>query len=287
MRQRILGLSIVLIGLLSIAIIMVRPTEKVTATTVNRTYSVETLPVKYNKKNLYGKLYVPKQAARQPRPTVILSHGLTGTYEDTIPYARALAKQGYVAYVFDFSGGSDSSRSSGKTTDMSIFTEASDLKAVISQIRKRAEVDKQNLFLAGESQGGAVSAIAGAQKTKQIKGLLLLYPAFSIPDEARQRFSSVKEIPKTVDNYMTVGRAYYTHLLNYNMWTHIQNFEGNVLLIHGSADDVVPIRYSKRAQKVFKHSTLKIIEGAGHGFYGADERQATKYMLGYMATNTK
>ena len=39
--------------------------------------------------------------------------------------------EGYLVYCFDFRGGSDSSRSKGSNLEMSVFTEQSDLEAVI------------------------------------------------------------------------------------------------------------------------------------------------------------
>ena len=66
---------------------------------------------------------------------------------------------GLQAYVFDFHGGNLHSKSGGKMTEMSIFTEREDLDAVIDAVASLPEVDPDNLFLLGESQGGCVSAI--------------------------------------------------------------------------------------------------------------------------------
>ena len=48
-----------------------------------------------------------------------------------------LAEMGYVAFTFDFCGGSAMcGKSDGKTTEMSVLTETKDLKAVIEYVRK-------------------------------------------------------------------------------------------------------------------------------------------------------
>ena len=79
---------------------------------------------------IYGILYRP-QGLSGRLPLVIISHGFGGSHSFGRPYAEALAAEGYMCYAFDFCGGGNSSRSDGATTDMSVFTERADLKAVI------------------------------------------------------------------------------------------------------------------------------------------------------------
>lgn len=47
-------------------------------------------------------------------------------------------------------------------------------------------MDSDNLFLMGTSQGGAVSAITGAAHKEEIRGMVLLYPAFVMTDHANE-----------------------------------------------------------------------------------------------------
>ena len=46
----------------------------------------------------------------------------------------------------------------------------------------------------------------------------------------------------------------------------IGGYKGPVLLVHGTADDIVSIDYSKKAHEALKNSELLIIEGGQHGF---------------------
>ena len=65
-------------------------------------------------------------------PAAIVSHGFMANQDTVRHYARHLAEIGYAAYCFDFNGGSVmGSKSTGKTTDMSVLTEVMDLEAVI------------------------------------------------------------------------------------------------------------------------------------------------------------
>ena len=198
-------------------------------------------------------------------------------------YAEALAEQGYVVYCFDFCGGSSGCRSDGSTLEMSVFTEQADLEAVIAMMQGLEYVDSENLFLMGTSQGGAVSAITGAAHKEEIRGMVLLYPAFLLAERANELFQSVEEIPDTYFFlWMEVGRAYFEPLIGYDIYEEIAAYDRDVLMIHGDADSIVPLTYSERALEVYPSSELKVISGGGHGFYGEAFRQAEKYIIDYL-----
>ncbi|MCV3295904.1 MAG: lysophospholipase [Oenococcus sp.] len=139
----------------------------------------ETLQIECGGNVLYGVSY--RQDDLKSQPTIILSHGLGETYRDVAEYARLLANNGFVSIVFDFSGRSNRSKSSVSVTRMSIFSEKNDLLTVIRFAQSLNYVNNNRLFLFGESQGGAVSAIATDEIFQQIAGLVLFYPAFVIP----------------------------------------------------------------------------------------------------------
>ena len=57
---------------------------------------------------IYGEAFIPLSPGKHP--AVILSHGYGGTHSGFYALADRLAKAGYVAYCYDFSGGSPRSR---------------------------------------------------------------------------------------------------------------------------------------------------------------------------------
>lgn len=248
-------------------------------------YMTEELYAERDGNNIYGVMYIPQNAGER-MPAVIFSHGFGGNYQVGTQYAEALAAKGYAVYCFDFCGGSPGSRSDGSTLEMSIFTEQADLKAVIAMLQGLDYVDSDNLFLMGTSQGGAVSAITAAANKEEIKGAILLYPAFCLVDQTKERFDSVEDIPDTYFSlWMTVGRVYAENLLDYDIYEVIQNYDKDVLLIHGDADSIVPLSYSERAVEVYESARLEVLPGAGHGFYGSDAEQAVTWMLEYLETH--
>lgn len=237
-------------------------------------YETKELYAKRDENQIYGLIYVPKNTGEK-MPAVIFSHGFGGNYQVGTQYAEALAGKGYVVYCFDFCGGSPGSRSDGSTLEMSIFTEQADLEAVIHMMQEQPFVDEENIFLMGTSQGGVVSAITAAEHKEEIRGMILLYPAFCLVDQTKERFESVEDIPDTYFSlWMTIGRTYAEKLLDYDIYDAISAYDKDVLLIHGDADSIVPLSYSERAVEVYDSARLEVLSGAGHGFSGEDAKQA-------------
>lgn len=223
-----------------------------------------------------GRLYVPAELIDGTKPdvtfpTVIISHGFNDTYDHTSEHARYLASRGIVSYVYDFCGGSVRSHSDGDMLDMSVNTEQTDLQAVASRIRELPFVDRRRLFLMGCSQGGMVSAMEGADHPRDYAGMVLFYPAFVIPDDARKRCGTHGSIPQTSAALGTpVGRAYNEAVVDMDIYQRIAGFDNPVLIVHGDVDGIVPIAYSQRARDQYANAELLTIPGAGHGFSGTD-----------------
>ena len=66
-------------------------------------------------------------------------------------------------------GGNTNSRSGNDTLKMSVFAEVDDLDVVVNTLKNQNFVDKNNIFLLGQSQGGVVSTIEGANLRKRLK----------------------------------------------------------------------------------------------------------------------
>lgn len=247
-------------------------------------YTVQEQPALVDGHNIYGEIYIP-EGAEEPMPAVIFSHGYGGTHSIGAPYAQALAQRGFVACCYDFRGGSNSSRSDGSPLEMSVFTEKADLEAVLSMMQSLDYVDDERIFLMGTSQGGMVSAMAGAAHPDEVRGMMLLYPAFCIPENARARFSALESVPAQVSffSWLTVGRRYVEDVWDYDVYADIAGYEKNVLILHGDRDRIVNLSYSRQAVEAYLAAELKVIEGAGHGFSGGDFDLAMEYILDYLS----
>lgn len=102
-------------------------------------------------------------------------------------------------------------------------------------------------------------------------------------DRANELFDSVEDIPDTYYfMWMEVGRAYFEPLMDYGVYADVSRYPDDVLLIHGDADSIVPLSYSERAEEVYPSAKLKVIEGGGYGFSGADAKETIRYILEYL-----
>lgn len=208
---------------------------------------------------IYTKIYYPD--LRWNNCAVILSHGYNSSHADVEDIARALAERGYLACTFDFCGGSVRSKSVGKSTDMSISSELDELSRMIEFVRITYGAEK--LFLYGESQGGFVSALAACHNN--IDGMALLYPAFCIPDDWKNNPLAEMKAPFDFMG-MTISKSFCDGLPKYDIFDKISGCDIPVLIIHGTADTVVNIRYAQKAADSFPNSALKLYNGEGHGF---------------------
>lgn len=247
----------------------------------NEKYSIVELSCKnQDGKNIYGVAYIPKGSQMKKYPTVIFSHGYSSSHIFHSYYGCTLAENGIACYSFDFCGGSNISKSDGKTTEMSVLTEKQDLGAVLNAVKTWDFVDPTNIFLCGESQGGFVSALAAVDHENDLKGMVLLYPAFHIPDAMRKMFPDKNGIKDVMDfpADMKIGRCYVDAVYDMDAYKATKGFKKEVLIIHGDKDEAVPLAFAERAAKEYPLAELRIIKGAGHGYYVKEHKEE---VLGY------
>lgn len=226
---------------------------------------------------IVGTVFLPNNQ-KESLPAVIISHEFMANRFFSYPYARSLAKEGYAVFCYDFCGGGIISASDGSTAEMSVLTEVEDLKTVIAYAESLPYINKDELILMGCSQGSFVSAMVASQLGAKIKKLILFYPALSIPDDARKGKMLMAEfdpnqIPQTLHcGVMSLGKCYVEDVIEIEPYSIISDYRGDVLIVHGTADGLVDISYSRRAVTAYKEVApermvyLKELAGAGHIF---------------------
>ncbi|WP_018143045.1 alpha/beta hydrolase family protein [Alloscardovia criceti] len=229
------------------------------------------LHVNHDDMDLYGTFVAPSNYESLQLPLVILSPGLNMNSDVLNPVAQQVATQGYMVYSFDFYGGSTTTRS-GDTDmmNMTLDTEKADLNAVLSYWRSQSFVDTNHVYLGGVSHGGLISSLVAAERPADVKAMVLLAPAFNVPDVVRSDmeqlgYTDAEQLPDIVSYQgQSVSKAYIASALNTDVSAAQRAYSGNVLIIHGTADDMVPVSYSEAAAQTFPHAELMSVEGAGH-----------------------
>jgi len=253
---------------------------------MNGSYEVHDLWTERPGGRIYGQVFDPSDA-QDERPFVICSHFFGGSHRDSAVWARLMASAGYGAYAFDYCGATYSSKSTGVSTrEMSIRTEETDLACILDMVLTLPHVDKQRVYLLGQSQGGLISSMVAETRPDDVAGLLLLYPGFSVPAQMRGRFGDVKNVPETFLMWQPLGKAYAADAMGYDPYMHM-SYKGPVRIWHGGNDPVVPITYSERAVATYPNATLEVIRSAEHDFYGSDQRHVAQQIARCIASDTE
>lgn len=247
----------------------------------NKDYRFEN--IEYKKENGYtirGRLYLPLEQDG-PYRTAIMAHGYGSCFRDFMHYGPMFAREKLALCVFDFCGGSPRTCSDGKTTEMSVLTELDDYKTVLSEVKKHPEVDADNVFLMGESQGGYVAALLGSRYPELSRGMVLWYPSVWM-------LKKVLELaePVTTD-YLNIwgvdlGRMYVDDMKTIDLPKEIASYEKEVLIIQGDKDPIVLPEMTLKTIETFPNAKLFMIPGAGHGFEGEQSELAGKTSIEYI-----
>ena len=237
-----------------------------------------------NKKNqkIYGEAFIPN--SKEKFPLIIFSHGYG--YNGSFIDEERLASNGISVYKFDFCGGSNHSRSEGKSTEMSVMTEVDDLECVLDQIKKQDFVDENKIYLSGCSQGGLVTLIVGEKKQDELKGLILYCAGLAILDyyEPHMKTKNKTESFRLIN--MMITRKYFDDIINLDVYKTIENIKIPFLYYHGDKDECVSVNYAYQAKKYFNDKgKLIILKNASHMLCFGNEDRLFSDIINFIKKN--
>lgn len=236
------------------------------------------LLITHHGRTVHGYFFKPEVTKRVP--LVIMSHGYNGCKNDFEKTAEYFADAGIASVACTFCGGSTKDESGFPTTQMTLFTEKEDLIAILEKMEEEPIVDKKHIFLFGASQGGLISAMAAEECKEKIAGMILLFPALCIADNWKERFVSENDIPKEVDFWgMKLGDVFFKSMRSFETFKILGHFARPVLIMHGTEDAIVPIKYSMKAVKQYPKAKLEKFVHEAHGFSEDGNRRMEAMML--------
>ena len=170
---------------------------------------------------------------------LVFYHGNAGSACDRSYVKDQFEKMNY-SYIFvEYAGYSNDARKPSKELILQ------DVENTISFIKKKKFSE---IVLAGESIGtGPVSYHASLTKPDKI---VLMAPFTRMSDVARKHYA-IYPIKLLLRN-------------EYDNERWLQSTSSNILIIHGSKDNVVPIKLSKKLSQSVKNAKHITIDGAGH-----------------------
>ena len=208
------------------------------------------------------------QGAGAKCPLVIIIHGFTGHSEEPhiVGVSRTMNELGYATLRVDMYG---HGKSEGIFHDHTLLKWMTNAMTVIDYARSLPFVT--DLYLCGHSQGGLTVMLAAGMKHEYIKGLIPLAPAVMIPGNARKgELMGSKFDPNRIPEelYSLEGWTLSGNYIRAAQMIHVEDaisrYHGPVLLVHGDADEAVPLRCSEDAQQAYDDAKLVVIPGDTH-----------------------
>ena len=199
------------------------------------------------------------------RGTVILCHGMDSNRnsEKLVHLARVLARRGIITLRFDFAYVGESSE---KFADITYSGEVEDLRAACSFMRDRYA---GKIGVLGSSMGGTVALLYAAEEP-DIAALVAIaapvhpeaFPRRILNPEQLQRW---RERGFTFYNGQRLNLALLEDLEKIDVLQAARKVVCPVLIIHGEADEVVPVEEAHELNACLSgRKKLTIMKGADH-----------------------
>ena len=254
-----------------------------------RAYSEKQVECFSGEKKLRGMMTLPVDT--ENLPIVLLFHGFCINRDEQGEIYKRLAirlsEQGIATVRFDFAG---TGESDGVFSDMTIQTELSDAEAILDYVRNLEFIDRSRVGVLGMSMGGVVASLLAGKHPQDIRSLCLWSPAACLTDDAkngnvRGLHFDPKNIPEVITfaDGITIGKAYVEEAIKLDVYEEAAKYEGTVLLLQGDCDPIVGKNYAERYMDIYKKGHMKWIHGAGHGFFGEEEKQINQLTAEYFA----
>ena len=223
------------------------------------------------------KAFIQKPELKQGEkcPMVIFCHGFSGTKDGPLfeLIADTLQAHGIASIRFDFNGHGESE---GEFKDMTVPNEIQDAKKVVEYVRDLRYVS--DLAIVGHSQGGVVASMTAGQLSEELgapafKAVALMAPAAVLRDDAIRGSTMGKSYdPFDPGEYvelwggLKLGGNYIRTAFTLPIYETAAKYQGPALIVHGTADRVVPYTYGERFYQIWPNSQLVIQDYFDHGF---------------------
>ena len=224
-----------------------------------------------------GTLHIPD--GNGPWPGVVFCHGLSGSKIEThflfVNASRRLARRGIASLRFDFRG---SGESEGKFVDMTPSAEISDARRALDVFAQQPEVDASRIGIVGLSLGGLVAACTAGREPR-IKSAVLWAPVADLPGIINAQQTGAQKSTLASRGWadiggLKLGSTFLDDMLTVRPADEIAGSDSPLLIIHGSADQTVPVENAEQfyssAQRPGRKITKLIIDGADHTFNRVD-----------------
>lgn len=224
----------------------------------NKHFQIQDDGVKLN-----AKLDIPEGS----RDIVVVIHGFTGHMEEPhiLAVTRAFNELGLATLRVDMYG---HGHSEGAFEDHTLYKWLTNALTVIDYARNLDFV--RDVYLCGHSQGGLTVMLAAALEHDRVRGVIPLSPAAMIPEYCRKGdMLGMAFDPDHIPEYLEYGERrlggnYVRVAQTIRVEDAVDRYEGPVLIVHGDADEAVPVQVGIDAARRYRQAELVLIPGDTH-----------------------
>jgi len=212
---------------------------------------------------------------------VIIGHGVTGNKDRpwAVTLAEGLEKAGFNALRLSFSG---NGKSGGKFEDCTITKELKDLKTMIDAAE---EEGYHRVCYIGHSMGASVGVLA-AIKDSRIELLVSLAGMAYTKKFVEREFGDQKPGKGCMwdDKECPLSQAFVDDMNKIdNVLGKTEKIEVPWLILHGDADDVVPVEEGREMYaSAYEPKELVILPGVDHVFSGDGAAKMTEAVVSWL-----
>ena len=232
---------------------------------------------------LHAKLDMPEgitdeeaEEGKKKCPLCIVIHGLTGHMEEThiVALSQLMNSMGIATLRVEMYG---HGKSGGEFYRHNLFKWLNNAMTVTDYAKSLPFVT--DMYVCGHSQGGAAAIFLAGMMPEYFKAAMPLSPGAMITSGARSGREFGYEfdpdhIPDEmpVNSEQKVNSSYVRAAQMLDIDWAIGHYRGPVLIVHGTEDEAIPLRYSEEAAAKYADAQLVIIQGDDHCYnYHLDE----------------
>ena len=206
-------------------------------------------------------------------PVVVLMHGFISRKENQLfdVMEKMLLEKKIAVIRFDFDG---HGQSEGDFSKMTVLSEVEDAKAMIHYAHSLNFAN--GVSIAGHSQGGVIaSMVAGEMGAEEIDRVVLMAPAAVLREDAirgntQGNIYDPLNVPEAgvplFGGRLTLGAPFIRSAQQLDIYHTAGKYTGEVLLLHGLNDTLVPWTFSEYYTLVYKNARVEYLKGQDHGF---------------------